>query len=84
VEFPTEIFVSDYTDLESIKDFPPHMHCFVFISFNFISQNHRMLGVGRDLCGSSSPTPLPKQGKQHKLGASIYKIIPLQIKILLH
>ena len=25
------------------------------------SQNHRMLGVGRDLCGSSSPTPLPKQ-----------------------
>jgi len=26
------------------------------------SQNHRMLGVGRNLCGSSSPTPLPKQG----------------------
>ena len=26
------------------------------------SQNHRMAGVGRDLCGSSSPTPLPKQG----------------------
>ena len=24
------------------------------------SQNHRMLGVGRDLCGSSSPTHLPK------------------------
>jgi len=24
--------------------------------------NHRMVGVGRDLCGSSSPTPLPKQG----------------------
>ena len=24
-------------------------------------QNHRMLGVARDLCGSSSPTPLPKQ-----------------------
>ena len=22
------------------------------------SQNHRMVGVGRDLCGSSSPTPL--------------------------
>jgi len=21
-----------------------------------------MFGVGRDLCGSSSPTPLPKQG----------------------
>ena len=27
-----------------------------------LSQNHRMVGVGRDLCGSSSPTPLPKQG----------------------
>ena len=26
------------------------------------SQNHRIVGVGRDLCGSSSPTLLPKQG----------------------
>ena len=26
------------------------------------SQNHRIVGVGRDLCGSSSPTRLPKQG----------------------
>ena len=26
------------------------------------SQNHRMFRVGRDLCGSPSPTPLPKQG----------------------
>ena len=26
------------------------------------SQDHRMVGVGRDLCGSSSPTPLTKQG----------------------
>ena len=26
------------------------------------SQNHRMLGFGRHLCGSSSPTPLLKQG----------------------
>ena len=25
------------------------------------SQNHRMVGVGRDLCGSPSPTLLPKQ-----------------------
>jgi len=24
--------------------------------------NHRMLGVGRDLCGSSGSTPPPKQG----------------------
>ena len=28
----------------------------------FASQNHRMVGVGRDLCGSSSPTTVPKQG----------------------
>jgi len=26
------------------------------------SQNHRMVGVGRDLCGASSPTLLLKQG----------------------
>jgi len=26
------------------------------------TQNHRMLGAGRDLCGSSSPMPMPKQG----------------------
>jgi len=30
------------------------------------SQNHRIVGVGRDLCGSSSPTPLPKQGHLHR------------------
>ena len=28
----------------------------------FMLQNQRMVGVGRDLCGSPSPTPLPKQG----------------------
>jgi len=38
------------------------------------SQNHRMFGVGRDLCGSPSPTPLPKQGHpeqaaQHRVQA---------------
>ena len=28
------------------------------VAFNLAeSQNHRMFGVGRDLCGSSSPTP---------------------------
>jgi len=26
------------------------------------TQNHRMVRVGRDLCGSFSPTLLPKQG----------------------
>ena len=28
----------------------------------WVSQNHRVTEVGRDLCGSSSPTLLPKQG----------------------
>jgi len=28
-----------------------------------LSQNHRITGIGRDLCGSSSPTLLPKQGR---------------------
>jgi len=32
------------------------------------SQNHRMVGVGRDLCGSSSPTLLPKQGQKVTVG----------------
>ena len=27
-----------------------------------MSQNHRMVGVGRDRCGSSNPAPLTKQG----------------------
>ena len=33
-----------------------------FKSGDQLRQNHRMLGVGRALCGSSSPPPLPKQG----------------------
>jgi len=32
------------------------------ISAETESQNHRIVGVGRDLCGSSSPTLPPKQG----------------------
>ena len=36
---------------------------FLMFSCNFTeSQNHRMFEDGRDLCGSSSPTALPKQG----------------------
>jgi len=40
------------------------------------SQNHRMFGVGRALCGSSSPTLLPKQGHlqqaaQHRVQAGL-------------
>jgi len=30
--------------------------------FSATSQNHRMVGVGRELCGSADPTLLPKQG----------------------
>jgi len=26
---------------------------------DIITEYHRIVGVGRDLCGSSSPTPLP-------------------------
>jgi len=38
----------------------PSIHC-PLSSYHLINvlQNHRMLGVGRDLCGSASPTPLP-------------------------
>ena len=40
------------------------------------SQNHRMFRVGRDLCGSPSPTLLPKQGHpeqtaQHRIQAGL-------------
>jgi len=31
-----------------------------------ISQNHRMFGVGRDLCGSPSPTPCPSRVTQSR------------------
>ena len=30
-------------------------------------QNHRMVGVGRDLCGSPSPTPCPSRVTQNRL-----------------
>ena len=36
--------------------------CLVSKSIYINTQNHSMIGLGRDLCGSSSPTPLPKQG----------------------
>jgi len=39
-----------------------HEHSVNTIPHPTESQNHRMVGVGRDLCGSSSPTPLMKQG----------------------
>jgi len=30
-----------------------------------------MLGVGRDLCGSSNPTPLPKQGHREQVAKDL-------------
>ena len=43
--------------------FPCNCHSEMFkICFFTVSQNHRMVGVGRDLCGSSSPALLLKQG----------------------
>jgi len=35
------------------------------------SQNHRMVGVGRDLCGSSSPTLLSKQGHLQQASSAL-------------
>jgi len=33
----------------------------VLQQFSDTSQNHRMVGVGRDLCGTSSPNPCPSR-----------------------
>ena len=38
------------------------------------SQNHRMLGAGRDLCGSSSPTPLRKQGHLQQAAQGLVQV----------
>jgi len=35
------------------------------------SQNHRIAGVGRDLCGSPSPTLLPKQGHPQQVAQDL-------------
>jgi len=39
-----------------------------------ISQNHRMVGVGRDLCGSSSPTLLLKQGHLQQAAEDLVQV----------
>jgi len=33
-----------------------------------------MVGVGRDLCGSSSPTPLPKQGHLQQVAQDLVQV----------
>jgi len=45
---------------EAAVPLPPPFFC--FLPFFPALQDHRMFRVGRDLCGSPSPTPLPKQG----------------------
>ena len=53
---------SEYTEQLS----SPDAQCAPKKRLSSESQNHRMVGVGRDLCGSSSTTPLPKQGHLHQ------------------
>ena len=38
------------------------------------SQNHRMVGIGRDLCGSSSPTLLPMQGHLQQAAQDLVQV----------
>jgi len=48
------------------------------------SQNHRIVGVGRDLCGSPSPTLLPKQGHlQQKKTTPPSALLSPRAKVLL-
>jgi len=38
------------------------------------TDRHRMVGVGRDLWGSSSPTPLPKQGHLEQAAQDLIQV----------
>jgi len=40
----------------------------------FVVTSHRMVGVGRDLSGSSSPTPLPKQGHLQQAAQELVQV----------
>jgi len=49
---------------------------------NIWLQNHRTVGVGRDhLCGSSSPTPIPKQGHLQQAAQDLVQA-GLRLKLL--
>jgi len=52
---------SSVTKKEKRKKRTTNSNCW-FLYAIFLKQNHSMVGVGRDLCGSSSPTLLLKQG----------------------
>ena len=41
---------------------------------HYMSQNHRMVGVERDLWGSSSPIPLPKQGDLQQAAQDVVQV----------
>jgi len=42
--------------------------------YGFKSQNHRMVVAGRDLCESSSPSPLPKQGHLEQASQDLVQV----------
>ena len=42
-----------------------------YLSVFMESQNHRMVGVGRALCGSPSPTPCPSRVTQSRLHSTV-------------
>jgi len=50
----------------------------VYVHYFTESQNHRILRVGKDLCGSSSPAPLLKQGN---LEQALYKDLYMGMKL---
>ena len=54
-----------------------HSRCIMRCGRITESQNHRMFRIGRDLCGSSSPTPLPKQGHPEQAGTGGCKLLSL-------
>jgi len=50
-------------------------------------QNHRMVGVGRDLCGSSRPTPLLKQGHLQQANNALLTVrvpVPKSLRRFFH
>jgi len=59
----------------SFLTYPPQPESLLHhhIDLLLISQNHRMVGLGSDLCRSSSPTPLPKQGHLQQAAQDLFE-----------
>jgi len=38
------------------------------------SQNHRIVALGRDVCGLSSTTPLPNQGQLEQVAQDLFQV----------